>query len=184
MRKSLLLALLCLVLLSASAMGAGVTPSSPSPADDATNVWVNTPTLTVVLNEADGETMNGTMTLVATGDTYTISTMSNGTSSLTIASANLPLTASTTYQWYVNVSNETGVWTNTTYNFTTGTPARLSENTGFDTSQLLLIAFLSITVLLVIVFMVIEVMDGKPDLKRLFALLIAVIILVIAMGFI
>lgn len=164
---------------------ATVVPTVPSPDDDATNVWVNQPTLSVLLEESRGETMNGTITCVGTGDVYTISTQSNGTQTLTFPAGSLPLEASTTYQWWVNVTNLTAVWVNTTYTFTTGTPARMSENTGWSAQELLLIGLLGIVILLVILFMAMEIInEKKPDPKRLLSMLIAVVILIIAMGFI
>jgi hypothetical protein len=181
---ALLVSLLLFIVPSVSALTA-ITNADASPADDATNVWVNTPSLSVLLNSTEGGNMNGTITLVATGDVLTITNQPNGTQTLTIASANLPLEASTTYQWWVNVSNNSAVWVNTSYNFTTGSPARMSENTGWSASELLLITFLGIAVLLVIVFMGMEIINNKkPDLRKLMGMLIAVIIMVIAMGFI
>lgn len=186
MRRTSLIGILLLscLLFCSTALGA-VTPTVPSPADNATNVWVNTPTLSVLLNETSGQNMNGTITLVATGDTYTISTASNGTATLTIASANLPLSASTTYQWWVNASNDAGAWTNTSYNFTTGTPARMSEHTGFSATQLVLIGVLTIAMILVVLFVAIDMINSKKvDPKKFITMLVAVIIMVIALGFI
>jgi hypothetical protein len=61
----------------------------------------------------------------------------------------------------------------------------MSENTGWSASELLLISFMAIAVLLVLVFMGMEIINNKkPDLKKLMGMLIAVIIMIIAMGFI
>lgn len=187
MKKTYLLGIVmlsCLLLFAGNALGA-VTPTSPIPADDATGVWVNNPTLSVLLNTSGvtGTLMNGTITCVGTGDVYTITNQANGTQTLTFPSASKPLSATTTYQWWVNVSD--GDWTNTSYNFTTGSPARMSENTGFDATELLLIGVLTIAMILVVLFVAIDMIhDKKPDTKKLMTILIAVIIMVIALGFI
>jgi len=54
----------------------------------------------------------------------------------------------------------------------------------FTGTNLLLVIFLGIAVLLIFVFLAMEIIDGKPDMKRLLTMLVAVIIMVIAMGFI
>jgi hypothetical protein len=162
-----------------------ITQTDASPADDATGVWVNQPTLSVLLNITEGGNMNGTITCVTTGDTYTITNQPNGTQTLTFPSASLPLEATTTHQWWVNVSNSTGVWVNTSYNFTTGSPARLSENTGFSATQLVLIGVLTLAMILVVLFVAMDMIHTKKvDAKKLMTMLIAVIIMVIALGFI
>jgi len=162
---------------------ATVTPTTPSPVDDATGVWVNTPTLSVLLNCTNGTQMNGTITCVETGDTFSITAQTNGTQTLTFPSGSLPLTGLTTYQWWVNASDLDG-WTNTSYNFTTGSPARLSDQ-GLNAQQLLLVGLLSVVMLLVVLFVAIDMIkEKKPDAKKLVTMLIAVVILVVALGFI
>jgi len=148
---------------------------------------VNRSNLIVNITSSTGHTMNGTITLVATGDTLTISSAMNSTQTMTIATGNLPLDALTTYQWYVNVTDNANLtlgWVNTSFNFTTSSPARLSENTGLSSSELVLVGLLSLAILLIVIFMVFELLDGKPDPKRLLGMLIAIVMMVIAMGFI
>ena len=61
----------------------------------------------------------------------------------------------------------------------------LRDTDGLSASEILLIVFLGIAVMLVIAMMAIELINNpKPDIKRLFYMLIAVVIMVIAMGFI
>ena len=65
------------------------------------------------------------------------------------------------------------------------TSARLRDADGLSASEILLVVFLGIAVLLVLVMMAVELLrNPKPDIKRLFYMLIAVVIMVIAMGFI
>jgi len=181
--------ILALLLFSATA-SASITQSNPSPADDATDVYVRTSEWNVTLVSGNFSVFNGTMTISTGGtllSTTTLTNAVNGSSVLTIPEASLPLEASTVYQVWVNVSDEAtweGSWSNTSYNFTTGTAARLSDNSGFSAQQILLIAVLGIVICLVVVVMVVEMADGKPDPKRLLSLILAVIILAVAMGFI
>ena len=179
-----MLLLITLLMVLPLTVSATVTPTVPSPSDDATNVWVNTPSLSVLLNCTNGTQMNGTITLVATGDVLTITAQTNGTQTLTIASGNLPLTQSTTYQWWVNASDLDG-WTNTSYNFTTGTASRMSENSDFDATEVLLFGLLATFVILgLVVFAWDVVKTGKLNVKTLMTFLVAVVVVVIALGFI
>jgi len=178
---------LLLLLILAPLVGAytpGITQSDPSPADNATNVYVRT-TLSVTIEEADGETMNGTILFVATSDTLTISTASNGSQVLTISSDNLPLAGTTTYQWWCNVSNETGVWSNQSYNFTTGTYGRARDNPDLNAAQLLLIGLIIIVIVLGVASYGLDIANSKKlEVDKLIGLVIIVSILVIALGFI
>lgn len=185
-KRYLLIPILLLFFMMFAPMAtATITPSAPNPADNATGIWVNKPTLTVSIAESNGEYMNGTIILVNTGTTATLSAILNGTQTLTIPSASLPLTALTVYQWWVNVSNETAVWVNTSYNFTTGTASRLSEYSGFDATQLLLVGLILIVVALVVLMYVIDIMQSKKlDPDKLIGAVVVVVILVIIAGFI
>jgi len=61
---------------------------------------------------------------------------------------------------------------------------RLRDDSNLDASQLLLVVMIGIMLCLVIVFMALEIANGKPDIKRLLGMVIAVIILALALGFI
>lgn len=174
-----------LLVFSLSSCGAGVTQSNAYPEDDATSVWVNIPEITILINESEGQTMNGTIILVATGDTLTIDTQSNSTQTLTISGENLPLEASTTYQWWANVSNETNVWSNTSYNFTTGTPSRLSEYTSFDANELLVVSIVVMVIAISIILFIIDIMNSKKlEVEKLIYLILIIVFMTVVLAFI
>lgn len=126
--------------------------------------------------------MNGTITCVETGDVYSITSQTNGTQTLTFASGSLPLEASTTYQWWVNATDSDG-WTNTSYNFTSGVPRRMSEHTSMQDNTALTV-MLAIVTVLVVVIGAMRTLDGKVTIKELIGLVITVAILIAVMGFI
>lgn len=180
---SLFVITLLLSLFLATSVPATLTETGVTPADDATGVYVRT-TLSVVLTESEGQTMNGSIRLVSTNDVLTLSAVSNGTQTLTIPTGNLPLEASTTYQWWVNTSNFT-VWTNSSYNFTTGTADRARDYAGFNAQQIVLFGVLLIVMMLAVLVFIMDMMkEKKLDIYKLSGLLFAIILMSVVMAFI
>ncbi len=96
------------------------TLSNSYPANGATDVEL-TPTLHIIVNDAEGDTMNITFRTNATGtwgDIGSNNSVSNGTYYQTNSSMN---SYSTKYWWSVNCTDGTS-WTNETYHFTTRDP--------------------------------------------------------------
>lgn len=88
--------------------------SSPSPSNGSTGVTVSTTIISVTINDIEGDTFNWTIETSPNVGYNTGENSSNGSISCNISS----LSYSTTYYWFVNVTNGR-IWTNNTYNFQT-----------------------------------------------------------------
>lgn len=162
-------------------MGVMASPnySNVYPSDDATNIWVNIPQLKVSINSSDGSLMTGTITFINTGQVTTLTSVTNGTFYLNLSSPTLPLNSTETYEWRVHVRNTSHTdWTNTSYNFTTGTPARMREYNAFDSNEIILINLIGIVVTLGFIVTMYDMLHtGKLDPNKLIFIFFAVIIL-------
>lgn len=163
-----------------SALGT-VTQTSPDPTDDQTGVYVKVGAFTVLLNTSDevGH-MSGTISLYLSTNLVTSTTLTNvanSTQSLTLPT----LDELTTYTVYVNVNDSVG-WTNQSYNFTTA-EARLTDNTNFDATDLLMIGVFFMIVLLGAMYYTYDKMIVKKEMetKQLMLMLFGLIVLVIGL---
>jgi hypothetical protein len=111
-----------------------------TPADDATNIDINTASVSVLIQDFDGDVFNWTIQ-----GQYVTSEGANGASDGTkSADLILPLPYTTNIIWYVNATDGYG-WRRAVYNFITRpnlppefssvTPANNSENIGVNTAQ-------------------------------------------------
>ena len=92
------------------------TQTNPNPMNTAFNKSITTASVSIALADPDGDyPLTYYITCVNTGDT-TSGGGSAATRSLTLT---IPLNYSTTYIWWVNVSDSLGTWTNTSYSFST-----------------------------------------------------------------
>lgn len=174
-----------LPLLSISACAA---PSytGATPEDDASNIWVRNPQLAVTINELTGQTITGVITFNSTGETYTLTGVTNGTFYLNLSASGLPLEQVTAYTWSVHARNDTHTaWTNTTFTFTTAASSKMRDSTSLDASQIALVIFISIVLVLGLIVIVWDINENKKfDPEKLIMLLITVIILVTILSFI
>jgi len=88
-------------------------PSSESPNDDATGVSKSTSTLSIDINEPDGDPLEWTIETSPDVGSDSGTGESNGTKTCSVSG----LDYSTTYRWYVNASDGTN-WICLSYNFT------------------------------------------------------------------
>ncbi len=88
--------------------------SNENPSNTATDVPINTPALSVTIQQSQGHVFNYTITTVPSIGTSVGQNVLNGTKTCTISG----LVYETTYQWFVNVTDGTS-WNNKTYQFTT-----------------------------------------------------------------
>lgn len=152
-----------LLIMMATPALATVTPSAPSPADDATGLVPRDITTFTVTLATNGTYMNGTITCVNTGQVATLSSVVNGTATLTFSPA---LSELTTYQMHVNVSDDWS-WSNTSYNFTTGRQQLLSD---FDNSAIVKIIAGLTTVFIalgLVYFTAVRYINGKKGIKEM-----------------
>lgn len=181
MRKSLIPALLLALLAWNLTVSATVTQTSPSPPNDATGVWINTPSFTLQLNATNGN-MNGYINM-SNGDTLTVTNQANGTQILTLTT---PLNELTTYQIWANITDTDG-YTNSSYNFTTGTTFRLSEQEDiFSTTQIVIIGIAIVLLFLGILYYIKkDLIDNKnANLENIVKVIFACVIIVIIAMFI
>ena len=90
--------------------------SSVSPGNGSTGVSISTSSLSIAINDPDGDTFNWTIDTNPDVGNSSANNSNNGSKSCSISG----LSYSTTYYWYVNATDlGTGNWTNATYWFTT-----------------------------------------------------------------
>jgi len=85
----------------------------------------------------------------------------------------------------VNASDTDG-WTNTSYNFTTGS-ARITQNNNLDSNQRIIVGLISVFVIIGLLGMIVKDVKeskGKLDVKRLVTYLLGIIIMGLILGFI
>jgi hypothetical protein len=88
--------------------------SNPNPSDSLNDVSVSTTTLSVIINEPDGDPIDWTIETIPDIGSSSGTNQNNGTKTCTISG----LSQGTTYTWYVNVTDGTN-WKHRTYSFTT-----------------------------------------------------------------
>ena len=97
--------------------------SSADPTNGASGISVNKVNVSVDIADPNGDTMNWSIEVDNSDNTS-----ANGASNSTInCSLSTPLSYSTTYTWWVNVTDG-AEWTNTTYTFTTGSDPLIDIN--------------------------------------------------------
>lgn len=165
-----------------------VTHSGELPADGATNIWVNKEQFAITLNSTTGQLMTGTMTLYGTSDIYTLTSVANGTFYVNFSSGTLPFDPLTNYSVDVHVRNESfagiATWTNTSYGFTTGASARLSDSNDLSASEIVLVGLISIVIILAVAMYMLDIAhDKKLSLDKLVGAVLAVIVLGLTLAF-
>jgi len=96
-------------------IGSKCTLSNPIPSDNINNVPVSTTTLSVTINEPDGDPIDWTIETSPNIGRSSGIDENNGTKTCTVSG----ISQGTTYIWYVNVTDGTN-WKRQTYSFTTG----------------------------------------------------------------
>ncbi len=91
------------------------TVTNPDPSNGASGISINKDTVSALINDSDGDTMDWTIEVSNTGDTNSSNNVGNGTIECNLTT---PLSNSVTYTWYVNVTDGYH-WTNETFTFTT-----------------------------------------------------------------
>ncbi|MEF8879043.1 MAG: PQQ-binding-like beta-propeller repeat protein [Candidatus Thermoplasmatota archaeon] len=102
---------------------------NPDPADEETGVLLSKDNVSVDIEDGDGEQMEWYID-VNNSD----SNSANCRNSTISCSLTLPLSPSTTYTWWVNVTDGTS-WTNETYSFTTGNIAPTANDDEAETYE-------------------------------------------------
>jgi len=93
--------------------------SNPSPNNNSNNVLITTSQITIYINDTEGNPMNWTIETspdIGSQDNSS-SSGANGTKTCSISG----LSYSTTYTWYMNLTDDNS-WNNATYSFTTEAP--------------------------------------------------------------
>lgn len=164
--------------------------NSVTPQENATGVYLRT-VLSVNLSETAGDTMNVTILFVANNYSYNNTLFYNSSQTLTFPTTMLPLTPTTTYQFWVNVSNTTytgnpsGIWVNNSFNFTTGVSSRARDSSAFNAQQIVLLGVLLIVMILGILLFVMDMIkEQKLDIKKLIGLVFIIIMLGVVAGFV
>lgn len=160
---------LTLLFLIATPALATVSQSAPSPADDATGlVPRDTTSFTITLaSDASPFLMNGTITCVNTGQVATLSSVANGTATITFSPA---LSEQTKYRINANVSDITGgnvTWTNTSYNFTTGRQQLLSDSPNSAILKVITGLTTVLVALGLVYFTAVRFMNGDKGIKEM-----------------
>jgi hypothetical protein len=94
-----------------------ITIHNETPGNESTNVPINTTTLTVIIQQSQGRLLNYSIQTIPDIGHITENNITSGTKSCTISG----ITSSTTYTWFVAVSDEYN-WTNCSFWFTTENP--------------------------------------------------------------
>jgi len=188
MRKKLIIlgimTLMCVMFFASPAM-ATVTPTNPVPLDNATGVDLYLDAFNVTLTSNDTSSMTGTIYCVQTEETRTLTAVTNGSYMLNFSADYL--WASTTYQIWVNISDDT--WTNTSYNFTTAGASRMRQTEEVPTWAPGLIITITLLVFLVLLFndvnsAVKNKSFDKNAIQRMLMYFVAIIFLGIALSII
>ena len=133
-----------------SSTNRSVVLSAESPSDGATGVSVGTSSLSVAINDPEGDSFNWTIQTSPNVGSSSANGASNGSKSCSITG----LSYSTTYHWYVNATDSgSGDWTRESYSFTTesapaNNPPTFSgiSTTNGSTGVSLVLSSLSITI--------------------------------------
>jgi len=104
-----------------------LTINNPSPANGSTNVSISTASLSINIQDPDGDTFNYAIVTIPNIGSSSGSEANNGSKSCSIAG----LDYSTTYTWYVSCMNTGSVnWTNKSYRFTTESSGGNGDDNG------------------------------------------------------
>ena len=175
MNKKIVLFGLVFMMLLFTGVASAVLPviSNEYPTDDATLWDCPSATINATITDIDG-TFNWTIETLPNVGSASGNTASNGSKTCDLTLLNF----TATYRWYVNTTDNTSLWTNASYNFTTR-DAKLRENPELNIVETAVVGVVGLIILLGFLYIVAK-MDMKKEgqlAKLLVGLLVALALL-------